>query len=222
MTNSTPSPASLYCRAYGGSISLPIRKEILQIMRRASTLFLLFLAASLVVSSGCARKKPVTPADTPAPAPEPASSGPATTEVTETNPQNTDQIEDPLSGDLASLNEYLRRQGLVGDVYFDYDRAELRGPERDRIARNADFLESQAQFLLTVEGHSDERGTNEYNLALGERRANAVKNYLVSLGISADRLGTISYGEERPVCTEPAESCWQQNRRAHHVVTGRQ
>lgn len=94
-------------------------------MRRVSTLFLLFLAAALVAGSGCARKKPVTPADTPPPAIEPASSDMATTEVTQPNPQTTDPVEDPLSGDLASLNEYLRRQGLLGDVYFDYDRAEL-------------------------------------------------------------------------------------------------
>jgi peptidoglycan-associated lipoprotein len=195
---------------------------MLPIMRRVPTLFLLALAATLAVSGGCARKKPVTPADTPPPAIEPASSGPATTEVTESNPQTTDPVEDPLSGDLASLNEYLRRQGLLGDVYFDYDRAELRGPERDGIARNADFLRSQPRFVLTIEGHCDERGTNEYNLALGERRANAVRDYMVSLGVAADRLRTISYGEERPVCTDSDESCRRQNRRAHHVVTGRQ
>ena len=191
-------------------------------MRRpSSTLFLLFLAAALAVSGGCARKKPVTPAEAPAPAIAPSASTP-TTEVAETNPPIADEVEDPLSGDLASLNAYLQSQGLLGDVYFDYDRSALRDPERDRIARNADFLKSQPRFLLTIEGHSDERGTNEYNLALGERRANSVKDYLVSLGIAADRLRTISYGEERPVCTESEESCWQQNRRAHHVVTGRQ
>jgi peptidoglycan-associated lipoprotein len=195
---------------------------MLPIMRRASTLFLLFLAAALVVGSGCARKKPVTPADTPPPAIEPTSPDMATTEVTQPNPQTTDPVEDPLSGDLASLNEYLRRQGLLGDVYFDYDRAELREPERDGIARNADFLKSQPRFTLTIEGHCDERGTNEYNLALGERRANAVRDYMVALGVSSDRLRTVSYGEERPVCTDSAESCWRQNRRAYHVVTGRQ
>ncbi len=198
------------------------RKEITQTMRRASTLSVLFVAALLVASGGCARKKPVTPADTPASALEPSSSVPTTTEVAEANPPVADQVEDPLSGDLASLNAYLQSQGLLADVYFDYDRAALRVPERDRITRNADFLKSQPRFLLTIEGHSDERGTNEYNLALGERRANSVKDYLVSLGISSDRLRTISYGEERPVCTESDESCWQQNRRAHHVVTGRQ
>ena len=80
---------------------------------------------------------------------------------------------------------------------------------------------AQRQFMVTIEGHADERGTNEYNLALGERRANAVSDYLGSLGVAGDRLRTISYGEERPVCTESDESCWSQNRRAHMVITGR-
>ena len=74
---------------------------------------------------------------------------------------------------------------------------------------------------MTIEGHADSRGTNEYNLALGERRANAVRDYLSSLGVAGTRVRTISYGEERPVCTEEAESCWSQNRRVHMIITGR-
>ena len=74
---------------------------------------------------------------------------------------------------------------------------------------------------MTIEGHADERGTNEYNLALGDKRANAVRDYLTSLGVDAGRLRTLSYGEERPVCTESEESCWSQNRRGHMVITGR-
>jgi peptidoglycan-associated lipoprotein len=76
-------------------------------------------------------------------------------------------------------------------------------------------------YLFTIEGHCDERGTNEYNLALGQRRATAAKDYVVSLGVAADLLRTISYGEERPFCRQSDESCWQQNRRAHFVVTGK-
>ncbi|HEX2224417.1 MAG TPA: peptidoglycan-associated lipoprotein Pal [Thermoanaerobaculia bacterium] len=186
---------------------------------RASSLFL-FLAFTLVLTSGCRKQKPVTPADTIAEtAPVAADATPVTSSPAA--PVEEDEREDPLSGDLEALNAYLRSQGLLSDLYFDYDSSSLRTQERDQSSRNADFLRQQPQFLLTIEGHCDERGTNEYNLALGERRASAVRDYLVSLGVSSDRLRTISYGEERPVCTESDESCWQQNRRAHHVVTGR-
>ena len=123
--------------------------------------------------------------------------------------------------DIAKLNEYLRSQGLLGDVYFDYDRAELREDARERLTKNAEWLRSHSQFEVTIEGHCDERGTNEYNLALGERRAGAARDYMTSLGVNVARLRSISYGEERPQCTASAESCWAMNRRAHFIVTGR-
>jgi peptidoglycan-associated lipoprotein len=122
---------------------------------------------------------------------------------------------------VEELNRYLRDQGLIDDVYFDFDRSELRPEATEQLARNADWLRGNPGYVATIEGHCDERGTNEYNLALGERRANAAKSYLVSLGIDGGRLTTISYGEERPVCTESTESCWQRNRRAHFVVSPR-
>ncbi|HEY7216228.1 MAG TPA: peptidoglycan-associated lipoprotein Pal [Thermoanaerobaculia bacterium] len=128
---------------------------------------------------------------------------------------------DPLSGELGDLNQYLRRQGLLVDTYFDFDRSSLSFEAREQLAKSAQFLQERPQFMVTLEGHCDERGTSEYNLALGERRARAARDYLVSLGVPASRLATISYGEERPVCTEPEESCWWQNRRAHPVVTAR-
>ena len=174
---------------------------------------------------GCPKKKPATPpadldvetqpVDTPAPAP--------TQEVVQTPPPVTeDEVEDPLAGsDMAAINDELRRRGFSPDVYFEYDEISLSEETRDRLARNAELLKSQPQFMVTVEGHADERGTNEYNLALGERRANAVRDYLGSLGVDAGRLRIITYGEERPVCTNSDESCWSQNRRAHMIITGR-
>jgi peptidoglycan-associated lipoprotein len=132
-----------------------------------------------------------------------------------------DVTEDPLSGDLQEVNAYAQEAGLLGDVYFDYDEAELKSEARDRLSKNADFMRQRLEFTFTIEGHADERGTNEYNLALGERRASAAKSYLTSLGIDASRVNTISYGEERPVCTVTDESCWWRNRRAGFVVTGR-
>ncbi len=119
------------------------------------------------------------------------------------------------------VNDELRRRGFAGDIYFNYDESNLSDEAREKLARNADVLKGQPQFQVTIEGHCDERGTSEYNLALGERRANAVRDYLGSLGVTPARMRTISYGKERPVCTQNEESCWSQNRRAHMVVTGR-
>ena len=133
-----------------------------------------------------------------------------------------DKTEDALlSQDLQVVNDELHRRGFSADIYFQYDESSLSDDARDKLAKDADLLKNQPQFQLTVEGHCDSRGTNEYNLALGERRANAVRDYIGSLGVNPTRLRTISYGEERPVCHEENESCWQQNRRAHLVVTGR-
>jgi peptidoglycan-associated lipoprotein len=104
------------------------------------------------------------------------------------------------------------------DIFFDFDRADLRADARDTLRANADWLKSNQSARIEIEGHCDERGTNEYNLALGAKRAQSAKDYLVSLGISGERLSTISYGEEIPVCREQEESCWRQNRRARFVI----
>ncbi len=107
----------------------------------------------------------------------------------------------------------------VQDAFFDYDKSDIRGDARDALTRDAAALKQiLSQFpnaTITVEGHCDERGSAEYNLGLGDRRASAAKDFLVSLGVPGDRLKTISYGKERPQCTESTESCWQKNRRAH-------
>jgi peptidoglycan-associated lipoprotein len=185
----------------------------------------LALPALLTLMLGCPKKKPATPAkdlnvDTTTVAPP--SAPPAQDVTPPAQPSTQDKTEDALlSQDLQVVNDELHRRGFSADVYFQYDESSLSDDTRDKLAKDADLLKSQPQFQLTVEGHCDERGTNEYNLALGERRANAVRDYIGSLGVNPTRLRTISYGEERPVCTEHAESCWQQNRRAHLVVTGR-
>src|SRR2546425_6792236 len=105
----------------------------------------------------------------------------------------------------------------VRDAYFDYDKADIRPDTRAALSKTAEFLKNYPRFKVTIEGHCDERGSTEYNLALGDRRATAVKQYLVSLGVSADRLSTVSFGKEKPFCNESNESCWQQNRRGHFV-----
>ena len=146
---------------------------------------------------------------------------PAEDVTTAPTPPLQDQTEDPLSKEIEEVNLYVYESGLIGDVYFDFDRYELKSDARERLAKNAEFMKANPQFTFAIEGHCDERGTNEYNLALGDRRASSAKNYLSSLGISSSGVRSISYGEERPQCTESAESCWWRNRRAHFVITGR-
>jgi peptidoglycan-associated lipoprotein len=106
----------------------------------------------------------------------------------------------------------------VKDAFFDLDKSDVREDARAALTKDAEFLRSYPQVRVSIEGHCDERGSTEYNLGLGQRRAEAAKNYLISLGISADRMETTSWGKERPFCTEHDETCWQQNRRAHFVM----
>jgi peptidoglycan-associated lipoprotein len=122
----------------------------------------------------------------------------------------------------SSLSQY-ETQGTVAsggnfeDVYFEYDSSTLPASVRESISRNAEWLTRNSSTSVEIEGHCDERGTSEYNLALGARRAKAVRDALIAEGISASRLSTVSYGEELPVCRESNESCWQRNRRGHLV-----
>ncbi len=174
---------------------------------------------------GCPKKKPATTQPVLDVETTTVTPPPPTEEVTQPTAPTApvDEVEQDLlaSQDLQIVNEELRRRGFSPDVYFNYDEDSLSDDTRDKLARNADLLKSSPQLAILIEGHADERGTNEYNLALGDRRANAVRDYLSSLGVNADRLRTLSYGEERPVCTQTEESCWSQNRRAHMIVTGR-
>ena len=116
---------------------------------------------------------------------------------------------------LSEVSSYLK------PAFFDYDKADIRADARDVLAANATWLKKHPSVQFTIEGHCDERGTAQYNLALGDRRANAAKEYLVSLGVDAGRIKTVSYGKERPFATGHDEDSWQKNRRAHFVVTAK-
>lgn len=105
----------------------------------------------------------------------------------------------------------------VKDIYFDYDKYDIRGSEQSSLQADAQFLQQHANIHITIEGHSDERGSTEYNLALGTNRADTVKNALIQAGVSGNRIKTISYGKEKPFCSVSNEACWQQNRRGHFV-----
>jgi peptidoglycan-associated lipoprotein len=180
----------------------------------------------LLVGVSCSHPKPVvapTPAETAAVAAPCWTPAPAATEVSPEPTMSTAEAPEAeiassaLAADLAELN----KAGYVKDVFFDTDKAELKPAARDTLADDAAWLKAHPSVKISVEGHCDERNTEDYNLALGWRRANAAKSYLVALGVAADRIGTISYGEERPFSTCHDESCWWQNRRAHLVITAK-
>ncbi|HEY7533469.1 MAG TPA: peptidoglycan-associated lipoprotein Pal [Nitrospiraceae bacterium] len=140
--------------------------------------------------------------------------GPGGVMVAKADPSagGTRQLEDLRSEHAASASAGLR------DVFFGYDSWNITEEGRQALLRDAEWIKANPNTSLKVEGHCDERGTEAYNLVLGEKRAKSVRNYLVELGVSANRLSVVSYGKERPFCMEHAESCYQQNRRGHLVV----
>jgi peptidoglycan-associated lipoprotein len=119
-----------------------------------------------------------------------------------------------------SLDE-LNQQQPLGSVFFEYDMSELSDRSRTTLQTNSDWMKKWPSTRVTVQGHADARGTSEYNLALGERRARAVRDYIVSLGVDTGRIDVVSMGEEQPICTDENEACWSQNRRGQFVVTAK-
>ena len=186
------------------------------------------LAALLAAVSACHHQPPVAkPTPPPAPPPFPgATTQPAPPRPTVVPPEPTPvpvPVDPPIvadSLDKKSVDEINRLEPLQ-PVFFAYDSDELDGPARTILAKNAETLKTNARWVVSIEGHTDERGSAEYNLALGERRALAVKTYLVSLGIGTDRLRTVSYGKEFPFDAGHDEAAWYKNRRAHFMVTAK-
>jgi peptidoglycan-associated lipoprotein len=180
------------------------------------------LVAVVVVAAlpfaGCRGRGPSAPPPLPPSAPPaaPATPPPAPAPPEEIAPQLNEY--DRLK---VMASDEIDRMGLLKDVRFDYDSADIREGDRQVLADNAAALKKFDFIRVTIEGHCDERGTVEYNLALGERRARAAFDYLVSLGVGADRLKTVSYGKEVPVCQQSNEECWSRNRRDHFAVTGK-
>ena len=196
-------------------------------VKRALPLLLpVLIVASILAVVGCAKRPALSQASAPAPtgAPQsvappppaaPVQEAPAAAPAPAPPPPAVEAAKPPAPpkdfADTANLK----------DIHFDFDKSNIR-PDAARILEaNAAWLRSNSNMLVLVEGHCDERGTNEYNLVLGERRARATMNYLVGQGIAQDRLSMVSYGEERPLCTEHNEACWAKNRRAHFRVKER-
>ena len=179
----------------------------------------------VLVTACTARSSPVTPPAPPAPGPEPSASPavppPPAPPPPAPRPPAPLVPPDPIPLDTfesRSLDD-LNRESPLEIVFFDYDSAELQEAARAALRTNADLLNSSMSWVITIEGHCDERGTAEYNLGLGERRAFAARNYLLELGIAAQRVRTVSYGKEFPFDPAHDERAWAQNRRAHFVIT---
>jgi len=203
---------------------------------RGSFLVVTSLLVVAVVGSGCAKRPATTQAAAPAPtgtaSTTPAPGSQQAQPGTQAGPSQGSSMQPPAGTsptpgtatatppprpavkDFAAVPE-------LQDIYFDFDKYDIRPADARTLDANAAYLKSNPNSLILIEGHCDERGTNEYNLALGERRAKSTMNYLVSQGVQANRITIISYGEERPACTEKSEACWAKNRRSHFLVKPR-
>ena len=162
------------------------------------------MLCAVLALSGCSSKQPTTGTETGA--------GPGEPRLGEEGVGKT-SLQQLQTGTLGSGTG-----GPLTDIHFDYNEFTIRAQDGEILRTNARWLEQHTTNRVQVEGHCDERGSEEYNIALGAKRAQAAKEYLTTLGVAGDRISTISYGKELPLCTEHEESCWAQNRRAHFVV----
>jgi peptidoglycan-associated lipoprotein len=165
---------------------------------------------------GCGKKVPPPPPPAPPPV-VPATPPPAPPPAPVADVKPLDEY-----GRLQGMDaDQLDKMGLLAEIHFDLDSSDLREQDRQALTQNGEVLKKYDFLAITIEGHCDERGSVEYNLALGERRAKTAYDYLVSLGVPAQRLKPVSYGKEIPLCSESNEACWARNRRAHFTVTGK-
>ena len=165
---------------------------------------------------GCA-KTPATTASS-APPPTGSSSSSGDRSMSGTTPASSTTPGGPATSGMRAAPGDFKATPELADIHFDFDKYEIRTADAKLLDADASWLKQNADRFVLIEGHCDERGTSEYNVALGERRAKATMNYLVSRGIAASRITIVSYGEERPVCSEHQESCWAKNRRAHFLT----
>jgi peptidoglycan-associated lipoprotein len=193
-------------------------------MTRARSCFatIALSAALAVAAAGCHKKPPQQAPSAPAPPP------PAATPAPPAPPPPPAPAAAPAPRPLTDEEIFARKsvdqlnaEKPLDDVFFDLDKSDIRDDGRSALQKDADWLKKWSSVAVTVEGHCDSRGSSEYNLGLGSRRAGAVKQYLVSLGVPAGHVTIVSKGKEQPFCNEENESCWQQNRRGHFIVTGK-
>jgi peptidoglycan-associated lipoprotein len=194
-------------------------------IKRNVQLWALLVAVVMLVAGAACAKKPPTVAR---PMPPPAE---GTNALPPTPPAPPKPVDEPIpvppepdtirSGELKDDLDSLNRSGVLKPVFFDLDSSDINAEGQRSLQENAEMMKKNPQWQVTIEGHCDERGTAEYNLALGERRAISARSYLVSLGIPAERVRVVSYGKEFPFEQGHDEAAWSKNRRAHFVITAR-
>ena len=193
-------------------------------MRRGVRVCAAIALAACIGASACAKKQPAPPPqpppETPRATPPPPPAPPPAPSPT---PAPREQPRTPTEDEVFARKsiEDLNREHVLSDTFFALDSSQVADEARATLQKDAEWLKRWTSTKVLVEGHCDSRGTAEYNLALGERRATAVREYLVNLGIAANRIQIVSKGREAPVCSEENESCWQQNRRGHFVITAK-
>lgn len=184
----------------------------------------LIVIVAVVTTFGCRSRKKDVPA--PQPAPPAVVQPPATAPAAPVEPPSHDfqpppSSEEVLSSNLDEANRTVQQRGWIRDAYFAFDASTLDASAQEALQQSASWLNKHTEYGLLVEGHCDERGTEQYNLALGERRAHTASEYLATLGVDGARIQTLSYGEERPFVQGSNEEAWAQNRRTHLVLVKR-
>jgi peptidoglycan-associated lipoprotein len=191
-------------------------------MKHRLTWFLALIVTLIVTVSACSKKVPPPPAPAPPPPPAvPAAPPPPPPPAPAPAPPSTPRALTEEEVFSRKSVDQLNAEKPLTDAYFDYDKSDLREDGRASLQKDAEYLKKWSSIVVSVEGHSDSRGSSEYNLALGSRRGTAVKDYLVSLGLAANRITVVSKGKEQPFCGEETEACWQQNRRGHFIITAK-
>lgn len=198
----------------------------MNVRRVTGMMTVVFLAATIFAACGPRRVAQALPPPPPEPPPAPVQAPPPPPPPRPVPPPPPAPVAAPRAPTEDELFaqktlDQLNREMPLADVLFGLDQFRIEDSMRPLLQTNADWLRRWPTTRVSIEGHADSRGTNEYNLALGERRATNVKNYLVGLGVPADRMVVLSKGEETPVCTEDNEACWSRNRRGHFVITAK-
>jgi peptidoglycan-associated lipoprotein len=178
---------------------------------------LVLFALVAFIAAGCAQKAATKP-EAEKMSEQKAAAEKTPEQITEQKMASSQESVKSMEKETAGMEE---KEGMFKDINFEFDKYDVKAEYKPELKSVAEWMTKNSKTKLSIEGHCDDRGTNEYNLALGDRRAKAVKDYLVSLGVSSARIDTLSYGEEKPLCTEQTEDCWAKNRRAHLVVLGK-
>jgi peptidoglycan-associated lipoprotein len=191
-------------------------------VKRFSQIALVLILATAPILAGCAMTPNATSDSSSAPSPGGTMAGGSMNGGRAVGSAAADRSGSSAQGNAARPNpkDFTAKTDLR-DIRFEFDSYVIRAEDAQLLDQNADLMKANPSWLVLIEGHADQRGTPDYNLALSERRARASMNYLVSRGVRANRISVMSYGEQRPICSEASEDCWSQNRRAHFLVKGK-